>query len=191
MTGLVIATSMIDGIKVNANGNFYWCDGVIFLAAFLLDPLAAFITGGIGTMIYDLLTPRAYNCIASLIIHGLQAAVVSVLVHYVFPRKNKKLEPLWAGISSVIGGALVVLGYFIQRYYILKLDNLVIGEKAIANVVQEIIGISIAMVICYATTFKKQLEKAHLLPDFTGEMLQKKQPAPTEEPPAEEQPKQN
>lgn len=40
-----------------------------------------------------------------------------------------------------------------------------------ANVLQEIIGITVAVVICYACRLKSQLVKARLLPDFRREML--------------------
>ena len=48
-----------------------------------------------------------------------------------------------------------------------------------ANILQEIVGITVALIILYATSFKRQLEKNHLLPDFKHEMLSKK---PADEP---------
>lgn len=172
MTALVIATSYIPYVPIPPFGNLYWCDGVIFIAAYLIDPLAAFICGGIGTFLYDVIHGNSAMMFASLIIHGLQAAVVSALVHYVFP---KKLEALWAGIASVVGGLIVIAGYFTLRYGINGYTLVASGYKAVANVIQEIVGIVIAMVICYATTFKQQLAKNHLLPDFKNEVLKKKE----------------
>lgn len=172
LTALVIATSYIPYVPIPPFGNLYWCDGVIFIAAYLIDPLAAFICGGIGTFLYDVIHGNSAMMFASLIIHGLQAAVVSVLVHYVFP---KKLEALWAGIASVVGGLIVIAGYFTLRYGINGYTLVASGYKAVANVIQEIVGIVIAMVICYATTFKQQLAKNHLLPDFKNEVLKKKE----------------
>ncbi len=173
-TALVIATSFITPVPIPPFGNLYWCDAVIFLAAYLLDPLAAFITGGIGTFLYDVIHGNSAMMFASLIIHGLQAATVSALLHYVFPKKFKKLEPLWAGIASVVGGAVVIAGYFILRYYINEYELIACGYKAVANVIQEIVGMAIGMTICYATTFKTQLKKNNLLPDFRNEILVKK-----------------
>lgn len=174
MTGLVVATSFIPSVPVTVSGNLYWCDCIIFIAAYLLDPLAAFIAGGVGTLLFDVIKGNGYMMFASLIIHGLQAVATSAILHFVFAKLPKKLEPVWALIASIVGGAIVILGYFIQRYYILHTEWIYIGDKAIANVIQEIVGISIAMFICYATTFKKQLKSAHLLPDFGGEVLEKK-----------------
>lgn len=185
LTALVIATSFITPVPVPPFGNLYWCDGVIYLAAYLLDPLAAFITGGIGTFLYDVIHGNAAMMFPSLIIHGLQAAAVSVLVHYVFP---KKIEQLWAGIASAVGSVIVIAGYFVLRYYINGYALAAAGYKAVANVIQEVVGVAIGMVICYATTFKKQLAKSNLLPDFEREILAKPEPPEKTEtplPPAE------
>lgn len=175
-TALVIATSFIPPVPVPPFGNLYWCDAVIFLAAYLLDPLAAFITGGIGTFLYDVIHGNSAMMFASLIIHGLQAAAVSALLHYVFPKRFKKLEPLWAGIASVAGGIIVIAGYFILRYWITGSELLYCGYRAVANVIQEIVGIAIGITVCYATTFKQQLAKNNLLPDFKNEVLKKSEP---------------
>lgn len=167
---LVVATGFIPPVPMPPFGNLYWCDGMIFLAAYLLDPLAAFIAGGFGTFLYDVMHGAASTMFASLIIHGLQAVTVSLLLHYIFP---KKFEALWAGISSIVGAFCVILGYFILRYYITGYDLATCGYKAVANVIQEIVGVVVGMVICYATTFKKQLKKNNLLPDFRAEVLEK------------------
>lgn len=174
MTALVVATGFIPPVPIPPFGNLYWCDGLIFLAAYLLDPLAAFISGGIGTFLYDVIHGNSAMMFASLIIHGLQAVAVSTLLHYVFPKKFKKLEPLWAGISSIAGALIVIGGYFVLRYCVNGYALPAAGYKAVANVLQEIVGVAIGMGICYATTFKIQLEKNGLLPDFKKEVLQEK-----------------
>ena len=153
LTALVIATSFISPIPIPPFGNIYWCDGVIFIAAYLLDPLSAFIVGGVG----------------------LQGAVVSLLLHYVFP---KKWEALWAGVSSVIGALIVIAGYFLLRVAVQSKALEYAAFRIVANIVQEIIGVTVAMVICYATTFKKQLIKSRLLPDFKSQILQKAEDTP-------------
>lgn len=175
LTALVIATSFIPPVPVPPFGSLYWCDGIIFLAAYLLDPLAAFIAGGIGTFLYDVIHGNAAMMFVSLIVHGLQAAAVSAILHYAFALLPKKLEPLWAGIASIVGAIIVIAGYFINRYYIAGYELVAAGYKAVANVFQEIIGIAVGMTICYATTFKKQLANNNLLPNFKNEILEKEE----------------
>jgi uncharacterized membrane protein len=173
LTALVIATSFITPIPMPPFGNLYWCDGVIFIAAYLMDPFAAFIIGGIGTFLYDVIHANASMMFVSLIIHGLQAASVSAVFHYIFGQKifSQKLEPVWAFFASLVGAIIVIGGYFISRYFINGYALATCGYKAVANVIQEAVGIAVAMIICYATTFKRQLKKNHLLPDFKAEVL--------------------
>lgn len=170
LTALVVATNFIPAVPV-AGGRIYWVDGVVLIAAFLMDPLAAFIAGGIGSFLYDVFLSPAMM-VPSLFIHGLQGALVSAFLHYVFP---KKIEPLWAVISALIGAAEVILGYFTYRAITYGVQVAVLS--IFRNVIQEAIGITIAAVICYATTFKRQLEKNHLLPDFKREMLGAREPS--------------
>lgn len=169
LTALVVATGFIPPIPTAA-GRIYWVDGMVLIAAYLMDPLAAFIAGGIGSLLYDVFASPAMM-VPSLIIHGLQGAVVSALLHYVVPNHFKKWEWVKAIIASVAGAVIVVMGYFTYRCITLGVPVAVTNIPR--NVIQETIGITIAMVICYATTFKQQLKKNNLLPDFRNEVLDK------------------
>lgn len=179
LTALVVATTVIPPIPIGTN-NVYWCDGAIFLGAYLMDPVASFIIGGLGSALYDFGIGHTHMAVASLIIHGMQGAAVSALLHYAFKLLPQKYEAAWAGISSALGAMIVIGGYLLYYWLIAPLITgdskygwLYASDRVLRNVIQEIIGISIAMVICYATTFKKQLKKQHLLPDFKGEVLDK------------------
>ena len=170
LTALVVATGFIPPIPTPA-GRIYWVDGIVLIAAFLMDPLAAFIAGGIGSLLYDVFASPAMM-LPSLLIHGLQGAVVSALLHYLFPKRFEKWEWIWAIITALAGAVVVVGGYFIYRCIVYGAPVAVTNIPR--NIIQEIIGISIATVICYATTFKMQLKKNNLLPDFKQEVLEKK-----------------
>lgn len=169
LTALVVATMAIPAVPTVA-GRIYWVDGMVLLAAYLMDPVAAFIAGGLGSLLYDaIISP--HMMVATLLIHGLQGAVVSATLHYVPPTRFKKWEWVKAIICSLVGAVIVVLGYFTYRCITSGVPTAVASIPR--NIIQEVIGISIAMVLCYATTFKKQLEKARLLPDFKREVLAK------------------
>jgi len=168
---LVIATGFIPPIPTAA-GRIYWVDGVVLIGAYLMDPLAAFIAGGVGTLLYDVLQSPSMM-LTSLLTHGLQAAVVSALIHFAFPKKH---EEIWAVIASLVGAVIVIAGYFIHRTVTLGAETALINIPR--NIIQEVIGITIAMILCYATTFKRQLKRLHLLPDFKKEVLNKGESAP-------------
>lgn len=167
LTAFVVATNFIPAIATPV-GKIYWVDGVVLLAAYLMDPIAAFIAGGVGSLLYDVFQSPSMM-LPSLLIHGLQGAVVSTLLHLVPPRRLGKWEWIKALICSLVGAVIVVLGYFIYRS--VTRGTPVAVASIPRNVVQEIIGISIATVLCYATTFKLQLEKNGLLPDFKREVI--------------------
>ena len=168
LAGLVVVTSFIPPVPMPPFGSLYWCDGVIYVAAYLVDPFASFIIGGLGTFLYDLIHGNAAMMVPSLIIHGLQGAVVSALLRYVLPKTR---EALWAAIASIVGGVVVIGGYFVLRRYVQGNVLQYCGLRAVANVIQEAVGIAVGMTLCYATTLKRQLAKNNFLPDFKNEIL--------------------
>lgn len=177
LTALVVATGYIPGIPVLV-GKIYWCDFAIYTAAYLVDPLSATIVGGIGTTFFDLfgINGTAYNAIPSLLIHGLQGCTASLI--FMFMRKlnksgSNKKEGFIAVLSSIFPALLVIFGYFLKRLYWERVGMQTALLKMPANVLQELVGIVVAVVICYACRLKRQLINAHLLPDFKREVLVK------------------
>ena len=93
-------------------GHLYFNDLVIVTAALKLNPVEAFIVGGLGAFLGDLFfypTPM----FVSLVTHGLQAVVISLLI-------SKKEHPtLKDYILAVTAGAIImVVGYTIGRAFI-------------------------------------------------------------------------
>ena len=188
LTALVVATGYIPAIPL-LTGRIYWCDFVIYMAAYITDPLASFIVGGVGTSFFDLfgINGTAYNAIPSLFIHGAQGLLASLLFilwrKFAPFKKSTKTEVIGAIISSILPALIVISGYFLKRLTWEHLAVEVALYKMPANILQEVIGITVAIVILYATSFKRQLERSHLLPDFERELLNKK--------PADDEPQEN
>lgn len=176
LCALVAATGFVPPI-VTPLGRIYWVDGMVLLAAFLMDPLSACIAGGMGSLLYDIFA-SPLMMLPSLLIHGLQGAVVSAILHYLFPKRLLNREYIRAIVASLAGAVVVVSGYFIYRSIVYGVPTAVTNIPR--NIVQEIIGITVAMILCYVTTFKKQLKRYNLLPDFNREVL-KKHPPETED----------
>ena len=95
-------------------------------------------------------------------------------------KKSTKTEVIGAVISSIPPALIVILGYFLKRLTWEHVAVEVALYKMPANILQEVIGIAVALIILYGTSFKRQLERNHLLPDFEKEILDKK--------PAEDEP---
>ena len=179
LTAMVVAMGYIPGIPV-LTGKIYWCDFAIYTAAYLMDPLSATIVGGIGTTFFDLfgINGTAYNAIPSLLIHGLQGFAASFTFLYLRKFFNKsgseRKELVLAVISSILPALIVIFGYFIKRITWEGALPETALMKMPANVLQEIVGIAVAVIICYVCRLKRQLINAHLLPDFNGEVLAKR-----------------
>ena len=93
------------GIPV-PGGHLYLCDVAICLGAILLNPLEAFIVGGVGSFLGDMLFYPA-PMFVSLATHGLQAVVISLISH-----KTLKNRPqLASGIGVTVGAVIMVIGY--------------------------------------------------------------------------------
>ena len=89
------------GIPV-PGGHLYFCDAVICLASILLNPFEAFIVGGIGSFIGDMIFYPA-SMFVSLFAHGLQAAAISLISHKTFKNSPK----LASGIGVTVGSVIV------------------------------------------------------------------------------------
>ena len=110
-TGMNIALSSF-GIPV-PGGHLYLNDIVITAAALLLDPIDAFIVGGVGAFLGDLFfypTPM----FVSLVTHGLQAVVISLVAHSGKEEESLKRMILAAALGAVIN----VVGYTFGRAFI-------------------------------------------------------------------------
>lgn len=180
LTALVVAMGYVPGVPV-LSGKIYWCDFAIFMAAYLLDPVAAAIVGGVGTTFFDLfgINGTAYNAVPSLLIHGLQGLTASLifrlLIGFFGKEGAKTREIVLAVLSAVIPALIVIFGYFIKRITLEgKLPEVAL-LKMPANVLQEIIGVVVAIIICFAMRLKEQLRRAHLLPEYF--FLPEKKPA--------------
>lgn len=164
MTALVMVSGFIPPLNIPPIGRIYWCDGIIFLGCFLFAPLPAAIIGGVGTFLYDLLLGNVVMMCASLVIHGLQAFLVSFLFHKIFPKK--KHEPIFAFSAALVGAAVVIAGYFVTR---VLLQNRTLEYALIripSDVIQEAVGIAAALLVTYGFRLKVALAKSGLLPEI-------------------------
>lgn len=124
-------------------GHLYMNDIVICTAAILLDPFAAFMVGGVGAFLGDLLfypTPM----FVSLATHGLQAVVISVFSHYTM----KKHPVIASGIGVTIGAVIMVVGYSLGRAFIYSTPEYAI-LKLPYQILQAVVGAVVGMLLCW------------------------------------------
>ena len=124
-------------------GHLYMNDIVICTAAILLDPFAAFMVGGVGAFLGDMLfypTPM----FVSLVTHGLQAVVISVFSHHVM----KKHPVIASGIGVAIGAVIMVVGYSLGRAFIYSTPEYAI-LKLPYQILQAVVGAVVGMILCW------------------------------------------
>ena len=108
----VILSMSVFSIPV-PGGHLYLCDTVICLGSLVLDPFSAFIVGGIGSFVGDLLFYPA-PMFVSLVTHGLQAVMISLL-SYLKKRRGIKAFDI---IGLIIGAIVMVVGYTLGRAFV-------------------------------------------------------------------------
>ena len=100
------------GIPV-PGGHLYLNDVIICTAALVLDPLSAFIVGGVGAFLGDLFFYPA-PMFVSLVTHGLQAAAISLIVG----KKNGNPSLVKSIIAVTVGAIIMIAGYSLGRAFI-------------------------------------------------------------------------
>lgn len=122
-------------------GHLYMNDIIICTAAILLDPLGAFLVGGVGAFLGDLFfypTPM----FVSLVTHGLQAVAISLCAH-----RMMKEKPVIASLIGVLLGAVImVVGYSLGRAFIYATPAAAIA-KLPYQILQALVGSALGMVL--------------------------------------------
>ena len=130
------------GIPV-PGGHLYLCDVAICLGALLLNPLEAFIVGGVGSFLGDMLFYPA-PMFVSLATHGLQAVVISLISH-----KTLKNRPqLASGIGVTVGAVIMVIGYTLGKTFVYSTFEYAM-IKLPYEIAQGAIGAILGMVLCW------------------------------------------
>ena len=154
ITGIFMAMNIVlsaFGVPV-PGGHFYLNDIVICTASMLLDPIGAFMVGGVGSFIGDIFyyPPAMF---VSLVTHGLQAVVISLIAH----RALKKRPVLAAGIGVTIGAVIMVVGYTLGKAFVYSTP-----EHAIVKLPYEILQAGIGAVVGMLITWKGGIRNLYI-----------------------------
>ncbi len=134
-------------------GHLYLCDAVICIAAVLLDPVEAFIVGGVGSFLGDFIF-YPLPMFVSLVTHGLQAVVISIV-----SKKILKSRPaLASGIAVTIGGVIMVVGYTLGKIYVYSTFEYAM-VKLPYEIAQAVLGIAVSMILLWKCGIKSAFER--------------------------------
>lgn len=120
VTGVMLAVVFVltrsVTFSIGPAGYVHVGDVGIYVAAFLFGPIVALIAGGAGTALADLSLGYGQWAPGTLVVHGLQAFVAGYIA--------------WRGglvrmvTALIVGGAIVVVGYFLYMLIFIPLDVL-------------------------------------------------------------------
>ena len=116
---------------------------VICLAAILLNPLYAFVVGGIGSFLGDMIF-YPLPMFVSLVTHGLQAVVISLISHHAFKNRPK----LASGIGVAVGAVIMVVGYTLGKTFVYSTFAYAM-LKLPYEIAQGAIGAVCGMLLCW------------------------------------------
>lgn len=145
VTALLMAINVVlssYGLPV-PGGHLYLNDVIICTAAILLDPIGAFIVGGVGAFFGDLLfypTPM----FVSLVTHGVQSIVISICVRKL-PLKSQVLR---ASIGVFLGAIIMVMGYSLGRAFLYSTVEYAI-LKLPFQILQAAVGAAVSIFLCF------------------------------------------
>lgn len=134
-------------------GHLYLCDVAICTAALLLDPFLAFIVGGVGAFLGDLIF-YPLPMFVSLVTHGLQAVLISLFAHYVL----KKKPNLSAVIGLLLGSIVMVTGYSLGRAFIYATPEYAV-VKLPYEILQAVIGAVLGFLLYWKTPLKRLYDR--------------------------------
>ena len=138
---IIMSTSLLS-VPV-PGGHMYLNDVIIVTAAILLEPFYAFLVGGVGACLGDMLFYPA-PMFVSLVVHGLQAVIISLFVH-----RWMKNRPLRASIvGTVLGWIVTFVGYSLGRAFIYSTPAYAIAKLPF-QILQTAVGSAIALFLCW------------------------------------------
>ena len=130
--GLVAATTMMVRLPIPATtGYFNIGDAMIFIAALLFGPVVGGLAGGVGSAISDMIGYPLFVPY-TLVIKGIEGWLVGK-----FSRRTLKSDY----IACLLGGAEMVLGYFVVEVFMFGLGAAL--EELPFNMFQVVAGLAI------------------------------------------------
>lgn len=124
MTALCCIGTMVIKVPTPTMGYVHLGDGLVLLSGILLGPVYGALTGGIGSMLADLLSgylifaPGTFLIKAGVAIIG--GGVFSLLKKTI---KNNKGAFLPLLLSSILGELFMVAGYFLYNIFVISFTN--------------------------------------------------------------------
>ncbi len=142
MLAFVFVMTRVPSIPIGPSGYVHLGDAAIYAASFLLGPVVGTFAAAFGTMFADLSAGYGSFAPGSFVIHGLQGLLAALIAW-------RRGVPQMV-VAAVVGGAVVVVGYFLYQWVILQHGLGVAAEGLWPNTFQVIVGAVIGIPLSVA-----------------------------------------
>ena len=145
MAAVVCTLTLVVKIPIPATGGYiHLGDMAANFAALAFGPWLGFLIVGGGMAIADLIGYPIFAP-ATFVVHGLQAVVVAYL--------GRGRKPWVMLLAAVAGGAVVVVGYFLYEWLILRIGVVTAAQEVPFNILQVgtgLVGVFVYMLVARA-----------------------------------------
>jgi len=150
MAALCCVATLVMQIPTPTGGFVNLGDTVIILSAFLLSPVYAALSAGLGSMLADLLAGYAQYAPATFVIKALMALVAWLILSCTkkLSDKNNITSLICTILSGVCAEALMITGYFVFEAFILSYGVGGALASVLPNAMQGIAGIVGGSLLC-------------------------------------------
>ena len=149
---LICVLTMVIAVPVPATQGFINIgDAGVMITGLLFGPIIGGIAGGIGSALADIFLGYTIYAPATLIVKGLEGFIVGLIAN---PKKNYKKLNFRDVLAVIIGGAVMVIGYFVYELYLFGF-HAAIYESILNGTIQ--FGVSVIVALIFAKTVRKPI----------------------------------
>jgi uncharacterized membrane protein len=142
LSALICVATMIIKIPTPLKGYVNAGDGFILLGSALLSPAYAFLAGGLGSALADVLSGYSSYALATFVVKGLMALAAALILKKLKESNSKGVLKI---IPAVVAEIIMVLGYFVYEGFLYGFGPSAVN--IIPNLLQGVVGIIIGLTL--------------------------------------------
>ncbi|MGD1815641.1 MAG: ECF transporter S component [Pleomorphochaeta sp.] len=143
LTAVVVVFTIIVKVPTPTKGYLNLCDLAICFIAFTFSPLTAFIAGGLGTCIADIISGYPQWAPISFVVHGVEGLLVALIVKRSAQEISDgvKVSALKVILAMIVCVVIVAGGYFLLSAIFMSLGFAAAAAGIPGNIAQAGIGV--------------------------------------------------
>lgn len=142
MLAFVFIMTWVPKVPIGPGGYVHLGDAAIYASAFLFGPVVGVFVAAVGPALSDLAAGYGAWAPGTFVIHGLQGLVAGIIAW------RRGIGPMV--IATVVGGAIVVVGYFLYQWVVLQEGFGAAGAAIWPNTFQVVVGAAIGIPLVIA-----------------------------------------